>query len=298
METKVTSKPSPLQAWFLASRPKSLTLSILPIALGVVLAYTRGFAISGSIMAFAMISALFIQIGTNLINDALDFKKGADSESRLGFQRATQNGWLSMQQVFNAGIICFALTLLFGIPLIMQGGLVILILLITSVILGYVYTGGPMPLAYYGLGDLFAFLFFGLVATTASYYLQTGSVSAESILAGLQLGFLVTNPIAINNLRDIEGDGKAAKRTLAVRFGKMFARCEISFLTIAPFILNLLWHQTMILLLPYIALPIAITLVKSIWKYEPGKIYNKLFGLSVLLHFLFSSMLLLGALIP
>jgi len=231
-------------------------------------------------MLFAMLSAFCIQIGTNLINDAFDVQRGADTKSRLGPKRGVQNGALSVNQVYRAGLFCFALALLFGIPLVVEGGLIILLLLVISVICGYIYTGGPVPLAYHGLGELFVTLFFGLAATLAAYFFQTGEVNVHAVLLGLQLGLLATLPIAINNLRDIVDDAKVNKRTLAVRFGETCARIEITALALTPFLIGQQW-------LPLLALPIAYKIIHGVWTVEPSKAYNRFLGMSMVLYLAF-----------
>ncbi len=230
-----------LTPWILAARPKTLTASLAPVLVGTLLAKNDVDSLNWVLAAFALISAILIQIGINLINDALDFKKGADTKDRLGPIRVTQAGLLSFKHVLMGGFFCFALALLCGIPLILQGGWPVFIVLLICVINGYLYTGGPSPLAYSGLGDICVFIFFGLVLTCTVFYLQTGILDGQAWLAGTQMGLLGTVLIAINNLRDHMGDAKAQKKTLAVRFGPTFARLEITFLSFAPFFLGLLW---------------------------------------------------------
>lgn len=280
------------QAWFLATRPKTLTAAFVPVLAASVLGRGRW-----DIALFALLMAFAIQIGTNLINDALDFKKGADTKQRLGPLRATQSGLLSMQEVFTGAVIAFALAAVFGIPLILYGGWPIALLVFISIACGYLYTGGPMPLAYAGLGDLFVFIFFGLVSTMAVYYLQTGFLDIKAFLAGAQIGLLATSLIAINNLRDNKGDAKAKKCTLAVRFGEQFARIEITFLILFPFLLNAFWMQLdyqLAALLPLLTLPVASRLVRNIWVSEPSSSFNHFLGQAAFLHLTFGIFLTLG----
>lgn len=288
------------RAWALATRPKTLTASIIPVVAGTALAYSTGAPIDWTIPVLALLVAFCIQIATNLINDALDFKKGADTAERLGPTRVTQSGLLSSEQVLAAGITLLVLALIFGLPLIFFGGVSIGVLLVVSLICAYIYTGGPFPLAYYGFGDLFVLLFFGLASTTAVFYLQTGFINLLPLLAGLQIGCLATVLIAINNLRDYQGDAKANKRTLAVRFGKRFSRYEITLLLLIPFILSLLWLALGYLsaaLLPLLTFPIAIYLAYRISTTEPGKIYNKFLAVAALLHLSFGLLLTVGFLL-
>jgi len=278
----------------MATRPKTLTAAIVPVIVGTMLATTVGVTIDWYLAWHALMGALCIQIGTNFINDALDFKKGADTGTRIGPLRATQSGLLTMRQVFLAGLAFFGLAILFGIPLIMKGGWIILLILVLSVVCGYLYTGGPKPLAYVGLGDLFVFVFFGLVSTVAVCYIQTGTFLGDALLAGAQIGLLATVLIAINNLRDRVEDAKVGKRTLAVRYGVSFARCEITFLLMAPFILSVFWveyHGYLIALLPWLTYPLALTLVRNIWINNPSSLYNKYLAQAALLHLGFGALL-------
>lgn len=293
MEPNLTS----WQAWLLATRPKTLTAALIPVIVGTTLAMTVEQDVEWSIAFFALLSAICIQVGTNFINDALDFKKGADTSTRVGPLRASQSGLLKMKHVYNAGLGAFGLALVFGIPLMIQGGFPILFLLILSVICGYLYTGGPAPLAYHGLGDLFVLLFFGIISTSAVFYLQTQYVDEKAILAGTQIGLLATALIAINNLRDRQEDAKVNKRTLAVRFGIPFARYEIAICVLMPFLLNMLWFKAgyvLAAIFPWLSLPLAIRIVSYVWQMEPGPIYNRYLAQAALLHLMFGLCLSLG----
>ena len=174
----------------------------------------------------ALLGALLIQIGTNLSNDYFDFVKGADTEERLGPARATQAGWIRPEIILRSSLLLFAAAVIIGIFLVLRGGWPIVLIGITSVICGILYTGGPYPLAYLGLGEIFVVIFFGPVATLGTYYVQALEFSKEVFIAGLAPGLISTALIAVNNLRDIPTDIKARKRTLAVRFGYRFARIE------------------------------------------------------------------------
>lgn len=287
------------QAWLLATRPKTLTLSIAPVLVGTLLAYTQ-VPINWNIALFALLVALCIQIGTNLINDALDFKKGADTSSRLGPMRVTQSGLIPMKHVYIGGIAAFALALLFGLPLVIHGGWPIAVLLAISVICGYAYTGGPKPLAYHGLGEIFVLLFFGWAGTCVSYALQTGFIEAKVSLAGTQIGLFAMLPIAINNLRDNRDDAKVNKRTLAVRFGRVFALYEISVFAFLPFGLNIFWFfidLKLAAMLPLLTLPLANGLVRGIWNAEQGSTYLPYFAKSVILQLVFCTLLCIGILL-
>lgn len=288
------------RTWLLAARPKTLTAAFIPIVVGTSLAYGVQGTIQIEYSLLAFLSTLLIQIGTNLINDAMDFKKGADTEERLGPQRVTQSGLLSQNWVFRAGLICFLLAALAGLPLVMEGGWPIVGIGIFSLIAGYAYTAGPFPLAYLGLGDLFVLIFFGWVAVAGMYYLHTGSLDSLALVAGTQIGLLATVMIAINNFRDHRTDRLAEKKTLAVRFGPRFVRIEIAGLCLIPFLAGVYWFGegwSWAAILPLLIFPMAGSLVSKIFKTEPGSIYNRYLAQGAALHLLFGVLLSLGFLI-
>lgn len=286
-----------LNAWILAARPKTLTASLIPIIATVGLVRGMGFIIQWWIVLCALMSSFFIQIGTNLVNDAMDFKKGADTAERLGPRRVTQQGVFSYQQVMMAAGLSFIFSIAFGIPLVMHGGLPILLVGLVSVLMGYAYTSGPYPLAYHGLGDLFVIIFFGLVAVGGLFYLLTGSYTTESFVLGLQIGFLSTVLIAINNLRDIKTDIIANKKTLAVRFGLTGGRFWIAFLVIAPYLTGYYWLSSQkwwVYIVPLISFPIGLFIVKRIFRTEPSAEYNRYLALSSLYALIFSVLIAVG----
>jgi 1,4-dihydroxy-2-naphthoate polyprenyltransferase len=286
-----------LKSWLLASRPKTLTAAVVPILVGTSLAATQGQSLQLWISCIALISALFIQTGTNFVNDAADFEKGADTPDRLGPQRVTQSGVFSAHQVWTAAGICFLASAVLAIPLLIQGGWPIFWIGVVSILCGYAYTAGPYPLAYLGLGDLFVLLFFGWVAVSGIYFLNTGRLEDPVWIAGSQVGLLATVLIAINNLRDCSTDRVANKRTLPVRFGVLFARMEILFLCLTPFLGCMYWYQHGLVwasLLPLCTLPLAVRLTWKIFTTRPGKIYNQFLAQGALLHLSFGILLSLG----
>jgi 1,4-dihydroxy-2-naphthoate octaprenyltransferase len=279
---------SSARIWIEATRPKTLTAAIVPIAVGTALVRATGNSPRPLIALLALLSAIFIQIGTNFINDAVDFKKGADNENRIGPRRVTQSGLLSHQTVMWGGLACFAIATALAIPLVVQGGWIIVGIGLLSLVCGYAYTGGPFPLAYRGLGELFVLVFFGIIAVAGIYFLQTDAIiDWRPWLAGTQVGLLATVLIAINNYRDASGDRLVAKRTLAVRFGDRFARIEIAALALLPFALGVIWFQggyTYAALLPLLSLPLAFKLTSLVFVTEPGPIFNRFLGMSAALH--------------
>jgi 1,4-dihydroxy-2-naphthoate octaprenyltransferase len=297
------SRPTPvsLLTWLEASRPKTLTAALSPILVGTALARAAGFTPKWELSVFALLSTLFIQIGSNLFNDALDFYKGTDDEKRVGPRRVTQSGLLAPRTVMLGGCASFLIAALFAIPLLLEGGRTILEIGLASLLCGYLYTGGPFPLAYLGLGEVFVVLFFGLAAVMGIFFLQTGLLFDErSLIAGLQVGLLATVMLAINNLRDIEGDRRSRKRTLAARFGKTFGRAEITSLALLPAIFGIYWILHGLLwagFLPLLALPLALHVSSSVARTEPGPAYNRFLGQSALLNLLFGILFSLGCLL-
>ncbi|MBX3021008.1 MAG: 1,4-dihydroxy-2-naphthoate polyprenyltransferase [Bdellovibrionales bacterium] len=285
------------RALLLTARPKTLAAAIVPVMVATALVKAEGLTVTPSISVFAVLSAIMIQIGTNFINDALDFWKGADKETRLGDARACQSGWFSPRTVLLMGLGCFATAMLLGLPLVYVGGWPIFWVGIASLLMGYAYTGGPYPLAYVGLGDLFVILFFGLVAVGGVYYLQTAGLSAGALVAGLQVGLLATVLIAINNLRDLDQDREVNKRTLAVRLGPKLGRLEVLLLILVAFVLNLYWlgqGAWLAFLLPLFALPPAIKVVLTLLRSQASREYNRLLAKAAFVHMLFGVLLSIG----
>ena len=294
-------KTNKVMPWVLASRPKTLAAAFTPIFVATAVAISMlrptGEKVIWAFSLYALIAAIFIQIGTNLINDALDFKKGADNEKRLGPKRVTQSGLLSPKQVMAGGFLSFLMAALISLPLIIHGGFPIFAIGAVSLVCGYLYTGGPYPLAYVGLGELFVILFFGIVSVTGVFYLQTGFLGHIPIIAGLQMGLLATVLISINNFRDYIGDKEVGKMTLAARFGKKFARFEIVFLFLIAYLLNIFWYcngNIWAAILPLLTLPIAIIVIKGILVNEPSQIFNKYLGISALTQMLFGILMGIG----
>jgi 1,4-dihydroxy-2-naphthoate polyprenyltransferase len=216
---------SKLQIWLLAARPKTLPAAATPVIIAGALALTNGVFHLLSFMA-ALLGGLLIQIGTNYANDLYDFKKSVDTHTRLGPLRVTQAGLVTESQMRAATVVVFSLAVLVGIYLVLRGGLPILIVGLTSIFCGVIYTAGPYPLGYIGLGELFVLIFFGFVPVAGSYYAMSLRINAEVILAGMAPGLLSVAILVVNNLRDIDTDRTTGKRTLAVRFGRQFARAE------------------------------------------------------------------------
>jgi 1,4-dihydroxy-2-naphthoate polyprenyltransferase len=214
-----------LRTWLLAARPKTLTAAVVPVVVGTGLALGEGMAVLWPALA-ALSGAVLIQIGTNLTNDYYDFRKGADTHERVGPTRVTQSGLIAPQTVLAAGAACFTLAVAVGISLVARGGWPFVVIGLASVLAGWAYTGGPYPLGYHGLGDLFVMVFFGLVAVSGTFYAQALQLVPVVWPAAVAVGATGTMILVVNNLRDMETDARAGKHTLVVRLGRGFGRAE------------------------------------------------------------------------
>lgn len=273
---------SKLNSWILAARPKTLPAALVPVMVGSSLAYHQG-KFYPLYSLIALICSLLIQIGTNFTNDLYDYLKGADTEKRKGPLRVLSAGLISVNEMKKAITFVFGLTFLLGLYLVYVTDLNIFLIGVFSIIAGLAYTAGPYPLAYHGLGDLFVFLFFGIIGTMGTFYLHHQEFTMLSFLVSLPVGALITNILIVNNYRDIEEDKQAGKNTLAVIFGRQFSRYEyIFFLLLSffiPFVLHFEFNFNVIIFLPYLTLPAAIILVKMIFNFQ-GQQLNKTLELS------------------
>jgi 1,4-dihydroxy-2-naphthoate octaprenyltransferase len=227
-----------LKAWVLASRPKTLFAAVAPVLLGSALAFSQSMGNLPAALA-ALFGAICIQIATNLANDYWDAKKGADTADRLGPVRVTASGLLQPRTVFLGMVFFFLLATAAGVFLTFRAGWPVVAIGLASILFGILYTAGPFSLAYLGLGEVFTFLFFGLVATAGTYFVQALSYSRDAVLLGVMPGCYSVVLIALNNLRDRGTDQRVNKKTLAVRFGEKFARIEILFFLFVPSIIPL-----------------------------------------------------------
>ncbi len=280
-----------------ASRPKTLMAGALPVSLATVLTYVINESFNFILFGSIILSTLCIQIATNLFNDAIDSKKGADTDKRIGPKRMASSGILSPQSLIIAGSTFCLMAITFSLPLIVARGIPIIIIGTISLFLAYGYTGGPWPLAYKGLGEIFVFVFFGLIAVNGTFYVFTGYICPESILLGSQSGLLCAIIISINNARDIVEDRNCGKLTLAARYGINFARLEILILSVLPYLIGLLWiplGYTFTALIPLIGMPLSTIVAILVIKNEPNAAYNKFLGLSVIAYVNFSVLLYVG----
>lgn len=277
----------------LAARPKTLPAAIVPVWAGCVLAWKLSGHFDLTLAWLTLAGSLCIQIATNFFNDAIDARKGADTERRLGPRRVTASGMLKPQTVMTIAVGFLILAVLCGHQLYQLRGWPILAIGIPSLFLAYGYTGGPVPLAYRGLGELFVILFFGFVAVAGTVFIQTGAWPRESWLLGLQIGLLSAVLISINNMRDREEDASTGKRTLAVRFGPKFAAAMIWLeIKIAAFV-GLAWIAFEKPTLMFASLPVLLLGARIIWgvlTMPPGPAFNRLLALAGLQLILFASL--------
>jgi 1,4-dihydroxy-2-naphthoate octaprenyltransferase len=229
------------RALWLAARPRTLAAGLAPVAVGTAIAHAEGHVLRWDLAGLALCGAIAIQVGTNYFNDAFDFEKGADTGERLGPPRAAASGLLTPGTLKAAALASFAVAMACGIPLVMAGGLPILALGLLSLLFGWAYTGGPWPLAYHGLGEVFVLVFFGLGAVGGTYWLHAETVTVAAGIGGLQNGLFACALLTVNNLRDAERDATIGKRTLAARFDPEVGRTLLLLCAIAPFALHAYW---------------------------------------------------------
>lgn len=287
--------PKP-RIWFLALRPRTLTAAATPVIVGSAIAVHSG-SFDGIAFLCAIFSALCLQIGSNLANDYYDHLKGADQINRLGPIRVTSAGLLTPREVVIGMVAAFAVAAVFGVYLISRGGTPILIIGILSIIVAVAYTGGPFPLGYNGLGDLFVFIFFGMFGTVGTFYVHTLTLTMTPFLVALPIACLVTNIIIVNNVRDVDTDRAVGKRTLAVLFGKNFARAEYAALAIiaylTPIVLWALGGFTFAVFLPIITTHSAYRLIREIYTLE-GAALNGVLGRTAQLLALYGALWAIG----
>lgn len=262
--------------WLLAIRPRTLPAAAAGVVMGSALAWRDGsFRLDAALAC--LFAALLLQIGSNLANDVFDFERGADTHERLGPLRVTQAGLLTPSQVKLGMAVVFGLAALFGLYLAWLGGWPIVLIGLAAILSALAYTGGPFPLGYYGLGDVFVFLFFGLAAVAGTYYVQAGSVSAAAWWMTIPPGLIITAILVVNNLRDLENDRKAGKRTLAVILGKAGTRVQFLICMIAAYLVLLLTASLEIVpwssLLAWLSLPLAARAARVVFS-QPGRPLN------------------------
>lgn len=290
--------PGSLRAWVLATRPPTLTAALAPVAVGTAVAFAEGGLAPAAALAAAF-GALWIQIGTNFANDVFDAEKGADDGERLGPTRAVAAGLLTPAQMRRGMWVAFGLAMVAGLYLARVAGWPVYVLGLASIAAGIAYTGGPFPLAYNGLGDLFVMAFFGFAAVVGTTWVQTGTAPPAAWIAALPMGALATGVLVVNNLRDRFGDARAGKRTLAVRFGRRGAIAEyltlVALAYAAPAGLVALGLGPWVLL-PWLTAPAAIRLVSGVVRRE-GRALNPLLAGTARLLALYGVLLAAGVVV-
>jgi 1,4-dihydroxy-2-naphthoate octaprenyltransferase len=294
-------RPAPVRIWLMAARPRTLPAAVAPVLVGTALAVAETDDLHVGGFIGALLGAVFIQVGTNLSNDYSDARRGADTEDRLGPVRVTAGGLVPPRQVLVATYVSFALAVACGVYLVTVAGPVLLAIGAASILAGVLYTGGPRPYGYEGLGELFVFLFFGVVAVTGTYYVQVEEVSWEALALAVPVGLLAAAILVVNNVRDLETDRRAGKRTLAVRLGRARTRAlyaamvGLAFLsTPLPWVLGSLsaW-----LALPLLVLPAGLRLVRTVREHADGPTLNAALAGTGMLQLAFCVLLSIGLLL-
>jgi 1,4-dihydroxy-2-naphthoate octaprenyltransferase len=287
---------NPFQTWWLAIRPKTLPAAASGVVMGSALAWRdNSFQLLPALAALFV--ALLLQIGSNVANDVFDFERGADTAERQGPLRVTQAGLLTPSQVKRGMWVIFALAATCGLYLASLRGWVVIAIGLAAILSAIAYTGGPFPLGYYGLGDVFVFIFFGLAAVAGTYFVQVGSISAAAWWMSVPIGLIITAILVVNNLRDLENDRKAGKHTLAVRFGARGARIEyVTCMAVAYLILPVLVSLNIVSpfsMLAWVSIPLAWKTLQVVLTKE-GSLLNAALAGTGQTAFVYSILFLLG----
>lgn len=291
---------SSLQIWLIAARPRTLPAAVAPVLVGTALAWTVG-PLDWIAFVAAALGALFIQVGTNLSNDYSDARRGADTEERLGPVRVTAGGLVPPKQVLFATYASFGMAVLCGIYLIIVAGPVLLLIGAASILAGVLYTGGPRPYGYEGFGELFVFTFFGIVAVAGSYFVQRQALEWEAFVLAIPVGLLASAILVVNNVRDLETDRRAGKKTLAVRLGRTNTRRLFAAMILLAYptalLPSLLGSFNAWPLLILLTVPIALALVKTVGSRTDGPTLNSALARAGVLELTFCSLLTIGLLL-
>jgi 1,4-dihydroxy-2-naphthoate octaprenyltransferase len=288
-----------LRIWLMAARVRTLPASIAPVLVGTSLAVQRGVFRPGAFAA-ALLGSILIQVGTNLANDYSDARRGADAEDRVGPVRVTAGGLVPPRQVLIATYVTFGLAVLCGLYLVFVAGIELLIVGIASIAAGVLYTGGPKPYGYEGLGEVFVFLFFGVVAVAGSAFAQLESWPWEAFVLAVPIGLLAAAILVVNNVRDMDSDRRAGKRTLAVRLGRDRSRLIYALMIYGAYLVAPLpWLGGALspwLLLPWLTAPLAVRLVRTVRRHADGPTLNEALAQTGMLQLVFGLLLSAGVL--
>jgi 1,4-dihydroxy-2-naphthoate polyprenyltransferase len=291
---------SAVHIWLMAARLRTLPAAVAPVLVGTSLALGAGRFHPLAFVA-ALLGAVFIQVGTNLSNDYSDARRGADTEDRLGPVRVTAGGLVPPGRVLFATYVTFGLAVLCGVYLVAVAGWELIAVGAVSILAGVLYTGGPRPYGYEGLGEVFVFLFFGVVAVSGSYFVQVQELPWEAYACAVPVGLLASAILVVNNVRDLETDRRAGKRTLAVRLGRERTRMLYTAMVGGAFVLVplpwLLGSMTAWLLLPWCAIPLAIGLIRIVGTRVDGPALNGALAKTGALQLVFCLLLSAGILL-
>ena len=286
-----------LSSWVKATRPRTLSLSLTPVFVGAALAWSTERKLYPIAVLAALFASMLIQLGTNLHNDAADSERGGDGPDRLGPLRVTASGLLAAHDVKRGSYVCFALAGMLGLYLSAIGGWPIFLLGILSIVSGWIYTGGPLPIAYTPFGELFVFAFFGIGAVCGTYFLSTGQLSIVSVLAGVAMGLFASAVLLVNNTRDMKEDARVGRRTFAIMAGRQMTNAAYAGLVLAPFALLFLiaeWVPRGHIWPAFAALPSAFVLSYRFVREPFGRGFNRLLVQTVQLQLFFGLLLCLG----
>jgi 1,4-dihydroxy-2-naphthoate octaprenyltransferase len=298
--TQPKAGPDSVRIWVMAARLRTLPAAVAPVLVGTALA---GFAHIFHPLRFvaALLGAIFIQVGTNLSNDYSDARRGADTEDRLGPVRVTAGGLVPPQRVLVATYVSFGLAVLAGVYLIVVAGWQLLLIGVASIAAGVLYTGGPRPYGYEGLGELFVFLFFGVVAVAGSFFVQVKHLHWEAFALSVPVGLLAAAILVVNNVRDIDTDRRAGKKTLAVRLGRERTRQLYAvMLALAYLLAPVTWLFGPLqawVLLPWLTAPLALQLVRTVGGHTDGPTLNQMLAKTGMLQLVFCVLLSAGLLL-
>jgi 1,4-dihydroxy-2-naphthoate octaprenyltransferase len=286
-----------LSAWIMAARPRTLSLSMTPVAVGVALAWAAERELRWPAIVAALVGSMLIQLSTNLHNDAVDSERGGDGPDRVGPPRVTASGLLDATAVKRGALACFAVAAVMGLYLVAVGGWPILLLGMLSIVSGWAYTGGPLPIAYTPLGELFVVAFFGLGAVCGTYWLCAGDLGRAAVEAGLAVGLLTGAVLLVNNFRDAEADARVGRRTLAIVAGPQGTAWIFAGLMLLPFALlppisRALPHGHVWPAL--ITLPPTLALIYRFVREPPGRGFNRILVWTVQIQLLFNILLSIG----
>jgi 1,4-dihydroxy-2-naphthoate octaprenyltransferase len=291
---------SPLKLWLVAARPRTLPAAVAPVLVGTSLAIGEG-TFRALAFACALLGSIFIQIGTNLSNDYSDARRGADTEDRLGPVRVTAGGLMPPRTVLIGTYVAFGIAVAAGIYLIAIAGWQLLLVGAASILAGVLYTGGPRPYGYEGLGEIFVFLFFGVVAVVGSYFVQTEQLVSEAFALSVPVGLLAAGILLVNNIRDADTDRRAGKKTLAVRLGRdsargLFVACIAGAYLTVPIVAIFGRGISPLVLLALLTIPLAVPLVRTVRTRTDGPSLNESLAKTGMLLAIFSLLLSIGLL--